>query len=194
MKTPTNNLIYFCLDYMVLLYFTFILFPWCVSYGLARATGSWLLTPARGEGEDRGWDGWMTSQTRWIWVWASSGRWWWTGKPGLLQSTGSQSWTQLSDWTEWMRLDAMIFTSWMLSLKPAISLSSFIFIKMLFSSSLLSAIRLVSSAYLRFLLFLLALLIPPWASSSLAFLMRYSACKLNKQGYNIQAWHIPFLV
>ena len=50
---PTNNLMYFCLDYTVLLYFVFILFPWCVSYGLARATGSWLLTPAGGEGEDR---------------------------------------------------------------------------------------------------------------------------------------------
>ena len=44
----------------------------------------------RGEGGDRGWDGWMTSQTQWIWIWASSGRWWKTGNPGLLQSTGSQ--------------------------------------------------------------------------------------------------------
>ena len=43
-----------------------------------------------GEGHDRGWDGWMASLTRWTWVWASSGRWWWTGKPGVLQSTGSQ--------------------------------------------------------------------------------------------------------
>ena len=37
-----------------------------------------------------GWDGWMASPTRWTWVWASSGCWWWTGKPGMLQSTGSQ--------------------------------------------------------------------------------------------------------
>ena len=49
-----------------------------------------------GEGDDRGWDGWMASQTRWIWVWASSGSWWWTGKPGVLQSVGLQGVGQ--DW------------------------------------------------------------------------------------------------
>ena len=43
-----------------------------------------------GEGDDRGWDGWMASPTQWTWVWASSGSWWWTGKPGVLQSMGSQ--------------------------------------------------------------------------------------------------------
>ena len=43
-----------------------------------------------GEGYDRGWDGWMASLTRWTWVWASSGSWWWTRKPGMLQSMGSQ--------------------------------------------------------------------------------------------------------
>ena len=43
-----------------------------------------------GEGDARGWDGWMASPTQWMWVWASSGRWWRTGKPGMLQSTGSQ--------------------------------------------------------------------------------------------------------
>ena len=43
-----------------------------------------------GKIEGRGWDGWMASLTRWTWVWVSSGSWWWTGKPGLLQSMGSQ--------------------------------------------------------------------------------------------------------
>ena len=43
-----------------------------------------------GEGDNRGWDGWMASPTRWTWVWAGSGSWWRTGKPGVLQSTGSQ--------------------------------------------------------------------------------------------------------
>ena len=43
-----------------------------------------------GEGDNRGWDGWMASTTWWIWVWVSSGSWWWTGKPGMLQSMGSQ--------------------------------------------------------------------------------------------------------
>ena len=55
-----------------------------------------------------------------------------------------------------------------------------------------SAIRVVSSAYLRLLIFLLAILIPAYASSSPAFLMMYSAYKLNKQGDNIQPWHMPF--
>ena len=53
--------------------------PWC-----------WERLKAGGEGDDRGWDGWMASPTQWTWVWASSGSWWWTGKPGMLQSMGSQ--------------------------------------------------------------------------------------------------------
>ena len=80
----------------------------------------------------------------------------------------------------------------MLSFKAAFSLSSFTFIKRLFSSSLLSAITVVSSAYLRLLILLLAILIPVHASSSQAFCMMYSACKLNKQGNNIQLWCTPF--
>ena len=71
--------------------------------------------------------------------------------------------------------DAMIFVFWMLSFKPTFSLYSFTFIKRLFSSSSLSAIRVVSSAYLRLLIFLSAILIPACASSSPAFLMMYSA-------------------
>ena len=43
-----------------------------------------------GEGDDRRWDGWIAWPTQWTWVWASSGSWWWTGRPGMLQSTGSQ--------------------------------------------------------------------------------------------------------
>ena len=81
---------------------------------------------------------------------------------------------------------------WMLSFKLVFSLSSFTFISRLFSSSLLSAIRLVSSAYLRLLIFLLAILIPACVSSSPAFHRMYSAYKLNKQGDNVQPWHTPF--
>ena len=44
----------------------------------------------QGEGDDRGWDSWMASQTRWTWVWASPGSWWWIGKPGVVKSMGSQ--------------------------------------------------------------------------------------------------------
>ena len=43
-----------------------------------------------GEGDGRGWDGWMASPTQWTWVWVNSGSWWWTGRPGMLQSMGSQ--------------------------------------------------------------------------------------------------------
>ena len=85
----------------------------------------------------------------------------------------------------------MILVFWMLSFKPAFSLSSFTF-KRLFSSSLLSAVRVVSSAYLKLLIFLLAILIAACASSSPAFLVMYSAYKLNKQGDSIQPWRIPF--
>ena len=87
---------------------------------------------------------------------------------------------------------AMILVFWMLSLKAAFSLSSFTFIKRLFSSCSLSAIRMVSSAYLRLLIFLLPLLIPACTSSSPAFHTMYSALKLNKQGDNIQPWRISF--
>ena len=86
---------------------------------------------------------------------------------------------------EVMGPDAMILVFWMLSFKPTFSLSSFTFIKRLLSSSSLSAIRVVSSAYLRLLIFLLAILIPAYALSSPAFLMMYFAYKLNKQGDTI---------
>ena len=94
-------------------------------------------------------------------------------------------WATKLNWTELMELDAMILVFWMLSFKPTFSLSSLTFIKWLFSFSLLSAIRVVSSAYLRLLIFLPAILIPTCASSDLAFHMMYSAHKLNKQGDNI---------
>ena len=92
----------------------------------------------------------------------------------------------------------MILVFWMLSFKPAFSLSSFTFIRKLFSSSSLSAIKVVSTevteVYLRLLIFLLAILIPACASSIPAFCMMYSAYKLNKQHDNIQPWRIPFLI
>jgi len=53
--------------------------PWC-----------WEGLGAGGEGDDRGWDGWMASLTRWTWVWVNSRSWWWTGRPGVLWFMGSQ--------------------------------------------------------------------------------------------------------
>ena len=59
---------------------------------------------AGGEGDDRGWDGWMASRTRWMWVWVNSGRWWWTGRPGVLRFMGSKrvrrDWATELNWTE----------------------------------------------------------------------------------------------
>ena len=92
---------------------------------------------------------------------------------------------------EVMGPDAMILVFWMLSFKPTFSLSSLTFIKKVFSS-LPSAIRVVSSAYLRLLIFLSAVLSPACFLSNPEFLMMYSAYKLNKQGDNIQPWLAPF--
>ena len=59
---------------------------------------------AGGEGDDRGWDGWVASLTRWTWVWVNSGSWWWTGRPGVLSFMGSQrvghDWVTELNWTE----------------------------------------------------------------------------------------------
>ena len=90
------------------------------------------------------------------------------------------------------RTGGMILVFSMLNFKPAFSFSFFTLIKRLFSSSSLSVIRVVSSAYLRLLIFLLAILIPACDSSSLAFHKRYSAYKLNKQGDNTQPCFTPF--
>ena len=73
--------------------------PWCCE-GLE----------AGGEGDDRGWDGWMASLTRWTWVWVNSRRWWWTGRPGVLWFMGSQrvrhDWATELNWAElWTWLD-----------------------------------------------------------------------------------------
>ena len=62
---------------------------------------SWLIWKNPDAGKDWRWEEkGMASPTRWAWVWVNSGSWWQTGKPGVLQSMGSQSQTQLSDWTE----------------------------------------------------------------------------------------------
>ena len=67
--------------------------PWC-----------WEKLSAGGEGDDRGWDGWMPSLTQWTWVWLDSGSWWWTGRPGVLQFMGwprvRHDWVIELNWTE----------------------------------------------------------------------------------------------
>ena len=95
---------------------------------------------------------------------------------------------------EVIQLDTMILVFLMLSFKPVFSLSSFTLIKRLFSSSLLSAVIVILSEYLRLLTFLPEVLILACESFSLAFHMIYSAQKLNSQSDNIQSCHTPFLI
>ena len=63
---------------------------WCDKLTHWKRPRCWERLRAGGEGDGRGWDGWMASPTQWTWVWVSSRNWWWTGKPGMLQSMGSQ--------------------------------------------------------------------------------------------------------
>ena len=112
------------------------------------------------------------------------------GAPKMKSDTVSTLSPSISHKVMWP--DAMIFVFWMLNFEPTFSLFTFTFTKRLFSSSSLYTLRVVSFAYLRLLIFLLAILIPACVSSSPAFLMMYSAYKLNKQGDNIQPWCTPF--
>ena len=69
---------------------TAVLWPPHVKSWLIGKNCCWDALGPGGEGDDRGWDGWMASLTRWTWVWVNSGSWWWTGRLGMLQFMGSQ--------------------------------------------------------------------------------------------------------
>ena len=71
---------------------------WCKYPTHWKRPWLWERLKAKGEGGSRGWDGWIVSLIQWTWTWANSRRQWGTGRPGMLQSLGSQSWTWLSDW------------------------------------------------------------------------------------------------
>ena len=73
---------------------------WCEELTHLKRPWCWERLKMEGEGDDRGWDGWMASPIWWTWVWVGSRSWWWTGKPGMLQSMSSQSQTWLSNWIE----------------------------------------------------------------------------------------------
>ena len=80
-----------------------ILATWCEELTHLKRPWCWEGLRAGGEGDDRGWDGWMASPTRWTWVWVNSGSWWRTGRPGVLWFTGSQrmghDWVTELNWT-----------------------------------------------------------------------------------------------
>ena len=88
--------------------------PWC-----------WERLKAGEEGDNRGWDGWMASLTRWTWVWTSSRSWWWTGKPGMLQSMGLQrvghDWATELNWTQHLLMD------WILGERKIVSMGTWSF-------------------------------------------------------------------
>ena len=93
--------------------------PWC-----------WEVLGAGGEGDDRGWDGWMASPTWWTWVWVNSGSWWWTGRPGVLGFIGSQrvghDWATKLNWTEFtyhIIHSSEVYSSVVFSLFTAMQLS-----------------------------------------------------------------------
>ena len=78
----------------------------------------WERLKAGGEADNRGWDRWMASPTQWTWVWASSRKWWWTGKSGMLQSLGLQrvrhDWAMELNWWDWMPW-SLFFECWVSS-------------------------------------------------------------------------------
>ena len=82
-----------------------VLWPPHVKSGLiGKRLWCWEGLGAGGEGDGRGWDGWMASLTQWTWVWVNSGSWWWTGRPGMLRFMGLQrvghDWATEMNWTE----------------------------------------------------------------------------------------------
>ena len=77
---------------------------WCKDLTHWKRPWCWERLKAGGEGDDRGWDGWMALLTLWTWVWVDSGGWWWTGRPGMLQFMGLQRvrhhWEAEMNWTK----------------------------------------------------------------------------------------------
>ena len=77
---------------------------WCEELTCLKRPWCWEGLGAGGEGDDRWWDGWMASPTRWTWVWVNSVSWWWTGRPGVLQFMGLQrvrhDWATELNWTD----------------------------------------------------------------------------------------------
>ena len=93
---------------------TLVLWPPHVkSWLIGKRLWCWEGLGAGGEGDNRGWDAWMASLTRWTWVWVNSGSWWWTGRPGVLRFMGSQrvgrDWaTELNWWARNLRSSGVV--------------------------------------------------------------------------------------
>ena len=83
---------------------------WCEELTHWKRPWCWERLKAGGEGDGRGWNGWMASPTQWTWVWVNSGCWWWTGRPGVLQSMGLQrvrhGWATELNWTKYLQCES----------------------------------------------------------------------------------------
>ena len=85
---------------------------WCEELTHLKRSWCWARLRAGGGGDNRGWDGWMASLTQWTWVWVDYRSWWWTGRPGVLQSMGLQR----------VRHDWVTELKWKLILFPVLNL------------------------------------------------------------------------
>jgi len=95
---------------------------WCEELTYWKRPWCWERLKAGGEGDDRGWDGWMASLNQWTWVWVDSGNWWWTGRPGMLQSLGSQKiwhdWVIELNWTNILKVKVLY--SWKIKIEQVV--------------------------------------------------------------------------
>ena len=89
---------------------------------------------AGGEGDDRGWDGWMASLTRWTWVRVNSGSWWWTGRPGVLRFMGSQrvghNWATELNWLKTVYMPTPCWLKHLCSIRALVPMSFFLFLSL----------------------------------------------------------------
>ena len=103
-----------------------ILWPPHVKSWLIGKDSCWEGLGAGGEGDDRGWDGWMASPTQWTWVWVNSGSWWGKGRPGVLQFMGSQrvrhDWATELNWTESLSHVQLFATLWTVAYQASLSM------------------------------------------------------------------------
>ena len=100
---------------------------------------------AGGEGDDRGWDGWMASWTQWTWVWVNSGSWWWTGRPGVLRFMESQrvghDWaTELKLLCYWFSLEYFLILTRLIGENLIAALIAFLWLLVRFSSVQFSSV------------------------------------------------------
>ena len=87
---------------------------WCEELTHWERPWWWEWLKVEGEGDDRGWDVWISSPTQWTWIWVNSGSWWWTGRPGVLKSMRLQrvrhDWATELNWTKALKQNTMPIT------------------------------------------------------------------------------------